>query len=122
MFSGRAGKRFRNRSCGHLGMHRQRFQFRKHLGGNCSVGIHSALDFQVQESYFSASLSPVSLKRVAAVDEQICVRCGNCAQVCPFNAIIMASGIIVNTSVCKGCGVCVKACPTGAIQIREVRK
>ncbi len=77
----------------------------------------------------------ISVKNgVAVVDEDLCVGCMACAQVCPRkvitavepdrNVIIacnsLAKGAITNracTIGCIGCGKCMKTCPSGAITI-----
>jgi heterodisulfide reductase subunit A len=55
------------------------------------------------------------------VNESVCAGCGNCALVCPFNAIEVQSRdgerVAKVTAVkCKGCGSCVAVCPSGAMQ------
>ena len=61
----------------------------------------------------------------ASVNEELCIRCGRCEEVCEFNAITVEeveSGKMttrVNEILCKGCGVCSVACPTGAITMRH---
>ena len=57
---------------------------------------------------------------VARVDEEVCVGCGECAAVCPFQALEMVGEgkkqkARVISAACKGCGVCAGSCPTGAI-------
>ena len=77
----------------------------------------------------------ISVKNgVAVVDEDLCVGCMACAQVCPRkiitavepsqNVIIacnsLAKGAVTNracTVGCIGCGKCMKSCPSGAITI-----
>ena len=77
----------------------------------------------------------ISVKNgVAVVDEDLCVGCMACAQVCPRkiitavepsqNVIIacnsLAKGAVTNracTVGCIGCGKCMKNCPSGAITI-----
>ena len=77
----------------------------------------------------------ISVKNgVAVVDEDLCVGCMACAQVCPRkiitavepdrNVVIacnsMAKGAVTNracTVGCIGCGKCMKNCPSGAITI-----
>ena len=77
----------------------------------------------------------ISVKNgVAVVDEDLCVGCMACAQVCPRkvitavepdrNVIIacnsLAKGAVTNracTIGCIGCGKCMKSCPSGAITI-----
>ena len=77
----------------------------------------------------------ISVKNgVAVVDEDLCVGCMACAQVCPrkvitavepdHNVVIgcnsLAKGAVTNracTVGCIGCGKCMKTCPSGAITI-----
>jgi heterodisulfide reductase subunit A len=53
-----------------------------------------------------------------AVDEDICVRCGVCVPMCPFQALKMDDDgkLEIITALCKGCGTCAVACPSGALQ------
>ncbi len=53
----------------------------------------------------------------AKVDEDICVACGVCVPMCPFQALsIEDNKLKIITALCKGCGTCMVACPTGALQ------
>lgn len=55
---------------------------------------------------------------IATVDPTNCSGCGQCAAVCPVQAIREEadSGLAaIITSACLGCGVCVRNCPVGAI-------
>ena len=50
-------------------------------------------------------------------DNNICIKCGNCAEACRFNAIaVLPSGIIFFPELCHGCGGCLLACQQGAIR------
>lgn len=47
-----------------------------------------------------------------------CIGYGDCASVCPEQAINMINGLAyVNTARCTGCGMCASACPNGVISI-----
>ena len=57
---------------------------------------------------------------VSRVDEALCVGCGLCSGLCPYEAIeiTLKEGLRVskvNEALCKGCGTCVAACPSGAM-------
>ncbi len=59
---------------------------------------------------------------VASVNENICVGCGTCEAICPFDALSLEAGVMhVNEVVCKGCGSCGSACPSGAISMRHFK-
>jgi heterodisulfide reductase subunit A len=68
---------------------------------------------------------------IAVVDEKLCIGCGTCVKVCPFNApqlievevnaeevVYLAKKSRINPAMCKGCGSCAASCPTGAISPR----
>lgn len=57
---------------------------------------------------------------IAEIDQEKCVKCGNCADICRFNAIpIIDKKYIVNKLNCEGCGYCFHVCPTDAITMKE---
>ncbi len=57
---------------------------------------------------------------IADIDQEKCIKCGKCADVCRFNAIeIIENKYIVNTLNCEGCGYCFHICPTDAITMNE---
>ena len=49
-----------------------------------------------------------------------CIGFGDCAKVCPNDAICIEDGIArINTRKCLGCGVCVKTCPNHLIRVYD---
>jgi heterodisulfide reductase subunit A len=51
------------------------------------------------------------------VDNNVCVGCGICVPMCPFQALSMEGDKLnIIKALCKGCGTCTVACPTGALQ------
>lgn len=65
---------------------------------------------------------------ISSVNQEICVGCGACKDVCPYNSITLSEVQInkdgltyktlkssINPAACKGCGCCAMSCPTGAI-------
>ncbi|KPJ53560.1 (4Fe-4S)-binding protein [candidate division TA06 bacterium DG_24] len=55
--------------------------------------------------------------RTACIDEGACSACGECREVCRFDAI--SSDLIVDRFACEGCGVCAHVCPEQAIDLEE---
>ncbi len=65
-------------------------------------------DFADTEAFFSGEL--------AVIDQDLCTACGDCANVCRFDAIPVIDGrYIVDEIGCEGCGYCARICPTEAI-------
>lgn len=60
-------------------------------------------------------------KRMASVDKNVCVSCGECQYVCPMGAVSIVGGMFaqVDLKKCVGCGKCFKSCPAGCIKIIE---
>jgi ferredoxin len=47
---------------------------------------------------------------------ETCTQCGECAEVCPADAIEERDGAyVIDPELCTGCGECVEECPTDAI-------
>ncbi|KXH76761.1 MAG: hypothetical protein AM326_01985 [Candidatus Thorarchaeota archaeon SMTZ-45] len=62
---------------------------------------------------------------VAIVNEQKCVGCGVCEQVCPFGAIMVdpnSDAAKVSTGMCYGCGVCNRNCPEQALELEKEQR
>jgi heterodisulfide reductase subunit A len=57
----------------------------------------------------------------AVVDEDLCKKCGLCAPVCPYGAVVWEKKetASITTAACSGCGSCAAECKFGAIQIRH---
>lgn len=52
-----------------------------------------------------------------------CIGYGDCAAVCPENAIEISNGIAcVSDEKCVGCGLCAKECPNSVIEVRALAK
>ncbi len=49
-----------------------------------------------------------------------CIGFGDCAEVCPFDALHMINGLpVVDPAKCAGCGKCAEACPRDIIRMEE---
>ena len=55
------------------------------------------------------------------IDEQACKKCGLCAAVCPYGAIVWKKGDVATVieAACAGCGSCGATCQFGAITMRH---
>lgn len=83
----------------------------------------------VTQASAAASHASILLRRpglkveaiTAVVDESLCKRCGQCADVCPFGAITWQKKEVarVTTAACAGCGTCAAECKYGAIAMRH---
>ncbi|UCH53239.1 MAG: RnfABCDGE type electron transport complex subunit B [Pseudomonadota bacterium] len=59
---------------------------------------------------------------VAWVDEELCIGCRKCVDVCPVDAIIGANKLMhtVIAAQCTGCELCLPPCPVDCIRLRAV--
>ena len=62
-------------------------------------------------------------KKVAVVNQRLCVACGCCTSACKLGAIAVCKGIYaqVDSTRCVGCGMCAKECPASIITLEEVK-
>ncbi|PIS29675.1 MAG: (4Fe-4S)-binding protein [Candidatus Marinimicrobia bacterium CG08_land_8_20_14_0_20_45_22] len=69
-------------------------------------------DFKSAESFYSGV--------IAKIDQDLCIKCNKCAEVCRFDAIPIIDGnFVVQPLDCEGCGYCARVCPTDAIAMEE---
>jgi MinD superfamily P-loop ATPase len=58
--------------------------------------------------------------KVAAIDQTACSGCGECVDVCRFEAISETDGVYkIDPIACEGCAACVYVCPTEAISMTD---
>ncbi len=56
----------------------------------------------------------------AEIDQNKCIKCGKCAEVCRFEAIpVIEKKYFVSNLNCEGCGYCSQVCPRDAISMVE---
>lgn len=80
------------------------------------------VDCDVEEPNAALFLGPTMQERrevgqmIPEVDLDLCTLCGQCAEVCQFNAIaVVGEKVLVFPELCHACGSCTLNCPTDAI-------
>jgi electron transport complex protein RnfB len=68
-----------------------------------------------------AEATPES-RKVAIIDETLCIGCMHCRNACPVDAIVGAQQLMhaVIESECTGCELCVTPCPVDCISMRDL--
>jgi MinD superfamily P-loop ATPase len=57
---------------------------------------------------------------LAEIDQDKCTQCGDCANICRFDAIPYDTGLYtIDSLACEGCGYCERICPSEAIKMVE---
>ncbi|MFW9972686.1 MAG: FAD-dependent oxidoreductase [Candidatus Odinarchaeota archaeon] len=69
---------------------------------------------------------------VAESNPDMCIGCGKCVEICPYNAIeliestkdfeevsLVIKKSFIHPALCKGCGTCAATCPNGAIAVKH---
>ena len=66
----------------------------------------------------------VKIAEIMGVDENMCIGCTKCIQVCPVDAIIGTNKAMhtIIPDLCTGCELCVAPCPTDCISMIKVKK
>ena len=55
--------------------------------------------------------------RMRAVDQDKCIGCGRCEDVCWYKGVELEGRKARKTENCIGCGYCFQVCPTGALKV-----
>ncbi|MBN1265435.1 MAG: ATP-binding protein [Anaerolineales bacterium] len=67
-----------------------------------------------QETVFYSGLE-------AVIDPDSCLACGDCAEVCRFDAVLSGTPYTIDPIACEGCVACMYACPPQAITMLEAK-
>lgn len=69
-------------------------------------------DYAKSEDFYSGE--------IAEINQDECINCGKCKEVCRFNAVpIINQQHTISSLNCEGCGYCARVCPTNAISMVE---
>ena len=69
---------------------------------------------------FGVPTSAVRSDFHAVVEDETCIGCGDCLELCQFGALSMSDDIcVVDYSRCVGCGLCATVCPTEALYLER---
>jgi MinD superfamily P-loop ATPase len=96
-----------------------------HLAYEGSAPIRAVLaDADVDAANLELALRPERLEThdftggsLAVIDPLLCNTCGNCEQVCRFDAILPGNPYSVDPVACEGCAACMYPCPEDAIHM-----
>ena len=70
----------------------------------------------------ASDCSPHQGRKVATIQENLCIGCTLCLEPCPTDAIVGAPKLMhsVISENCTGCGLCVEHCPVDCIDMKDV--
>jgi len=88
------------------------------IGGLCNCSLPGCMAMKTTLTH----RTPIMFRAeyVAAVDEDACAGCGQCAKICPFDAFLpqkRKAKARVDRSKCYGCGICRITCVKSAIAL-----
>ena len=91
-------------------------------GGQDGVDALAEL-LDVETLTLNAEHGETKPKRIAVVDEQVCIGCTLCIQACPVDAFVGSSKVMtqVIAAECTGCDLCLPVCPVDCIDMVEVQ-
>ena len=80
------------------------------------------LDCDVEEPNAHIFINPKIIEKKSVVvpvpklNEDICIHCGKCAEVCAYNAVaVLSNKVLIFPELCHSCGACQYFCPTKAM-------
>ncbi|MHA2059317.1 MAG: EFR1 family ferrodoxin [Candidatus Ranarchaeia archaeon] len=81
---------------------------------NAIASVDKFQPLEVPGNYPYKALSKRSNDTAPVTKEDICIKCGTCAKVCPVAAITIGNTVETDPASCTFCTACVKNCPTNA--------
>ena len=87
-------------------------------GGAATLGALARL-LGVPETPLDPECGPPRARRLARIDESLCIGCTKCIQACPVDAIFGAARLMhtVIAAECTGCELCLPPCPMDCIRL-----
>jgi MinD superfamily P-loop ATPase len=84
-------------------------------------------DADVDASNLELLLAPTKMAehafvsgKLAFIDQEVCIACGRCAEVCRFDAVLNEGEVYrIDPVSCEGCAACFYECPVDAIAMRN---
>ncbi len=60
------------------------------------------------------------MKVIPYIDQEGCIGCGICVEVCLTGVFVMGGekAVVMYPEVCNGCGICVENCPVDVITLK----
>jgi Na+-translocating ferredoxin:NAD+ oxidoreductase subunit B len=95
----------------------------KCLPGGKDVFVQLQDLLNIDTSEYNIDHLPIKMiPTVVSIDEQNCVGCSKCRQVCPVDAIIGSLNLMhtVLIDFCTGCNLCISICPLDCIHTKSV--
>ncbi len=83
----------------------------------CCVPLRQRMDYGIVNAVLAGD-------RQAQADNQKCISCNNCVQICPVGALTGyfeegGEGVLIDLDKCLGCGLCIDSCPVEALCLVE---
>ncbi len=81
----------------------------------CCVARHLRFEYGIKGAILAGPFLP-------QISSESCIRCMECVDACPADAITSSSEPSIAEDRCVGCGLCESACPASAIEMKPTRR